>query len=109
MPVRSNISLNGEKARTKEHMLDGLTFFARVHHGVLDDIIPLQASQQMVQALEEAVAEVKFTRYPSLLHDSWSAAYSNLEVYQWMFGCKRTFKDDDIVVPEASKSVVIAL
>jgi hypothetical protein len=52
---------------------------------------------------------VKFTRYPSLLHDSWSAAYSNLEVYQWMFGCKRAVKGDDIVVPEANKSVVIEL
>jgi hypothetical protein len=90
-------------------MLDGLTFFARVHHGDLDDIIPLQASQQMVKALEGAGAEVKFTRYPSLFHDSWSAVYSNLEVYQWMFGCKRAFKGDDIVVPEANKSVVIEL
>ena len=93
----------------KKHMLDRLTFSARVHHGDLDDIIPLQASQQMVQALEEAGAEVKFTRYPSLLHDSWSAAYSNLEVYQWMFDCKRAFKGDGIVVPEANKSVVIEL
>lgn len=87
----------------KGHTPDWLTFSTRVHHGDLDNVIPLQTSQQMVQALDEAGAEVKFTRYPSLLHDSWSAAYSNLEVYQWMFGCKRAFKDDDIVVPEASK------
>jgi acetyl esterase/lipase len=93
----------------KDTRLNWLTFSARVHHGDLDNVIPLQASQQMVQALGEAGAEVKFTRYPSLLHDSWSAAYSNLEVYQWMFGCKRAFRDDGIVVPEASKRVVIDL
>ena len=78
-----------------------------MHHGDLDDIIPLRASQQMVQALEKAGANVKFTRYPNLTHDSWSAAYSDLEVYQWMFGCKRAARGDDIVVPEANKSVIV--
>jgi predicted esterase len=77
-----------------------------VHHGQRDEIIPLRASQQMVEALERAGADVKFTRYPDLLHDSWSAAYSNLEVYQWMLGCHRTVKGDDVVVSEANKSIV---
>jgi Asp-tRNA(Asn)/Glu-tRNA(Gln) amidotransferase A subunit family amidase len=69
-------------------------------------VIPVQASQQMVKALEKAGADVKFTRYPDLLHDSWSATYSNLEVYQWMFGCKRTVKGDDMVVPEEVKTIL---
>jgi predicted esterase len=78
-----------------------------VHHGDLDDIIPLRASQQMVEALEKAGADVKFTRYPDLSHDSWSAAYSNLEVYRWMSGCKRTIKGGDIFVPETNKSIAL--
>jgi len=43
----------------------------------------------MVEALEKAGADVQFTRYPELMHDSWTAAYSNLEVYRWMLNCRR--------------------
>jgi hypothetical protein len=75
-----------------------------VYRGDLDDLIPVRASQDMVEALEKAGAVVKFTRYPNLLHDCWSAAY---EVYRWMFGCRRTAKGDDIVVPGANKLVVV--
>ena len=61
----------------------------------------------MVEALEKVGAEVKFTRYPKMLHDSWSATYDNLEIYQWMFDCTRTVKGDDVVVPATNKSVVV--
>lgn len=72
-----------------------------VHHGDKDDIIPLKASQQMVRALERAEApEVKFSRYPDLMHDSWTAAYNDLEVYKWMLQHKRQVKGDEKVVPE---------
>jgi hypothetical protein len=60
----------------------------------------------MVEALEKAGADVKFTRYANLLHDSWSVAYNSVEVYQWMIRRNRTTKGDDIVVPEANKSYV---
>lgn len=56
-----------------------------VHHGELDDIIPISASKKMVDALQKAGApEVKFTRYPDLAHDSWTAAYGTLELWRWM-------------------------
>ena len=106
MRVRSNLSLNA-KSFGEEAPLDKLMFSARVHHGDLDDIIPLRASEQMVEALEMAGADVKLTQYPKMLHDSWSAAHGNLEVYQWMFSCVRTVKGDDVVVPAANKSIVV--
>lgn len=55
----------------------------------------------MVRALERAEApEVKFSRYPDLMHDSWTAAYNDLEVYKWMLQHKRQVKGDEKVVPE---------
>ena len=106
MPAKSNTSLNGEKRRSSETQLNRLTPVSRVHHGDLDDVVPLRASQQMVQALEKADADVTITRYPDLMHDSWSAAYSNLEVYQWMFRCKRPTQGGNTVIPEANKRVI---
>lgn len=79
----------------------------RVHHGDKDDIIPVRASQQMVRALEHAKApNIKFTRYPDLMHDSWTAAYGNIEVYKWMLQHKRHVKGDEKVVPEDNKVIL---
>ena len=79
----------------------------RIHHGDKDDIIPLQASQQMVDALEKAGAEeIQFTRYPELMHDSWTAAYNNPDVYRWMLDRRRQVQGDEKVVPDANKTTV---
>lgn len=79
----------------------------RVHHGDRDDIIPLQASQKMVTALERAGApEVQFTRYPDLMHDSWSAAYNNPELYRWMLSHRRQVKGDEQAVPGDNKVIL---
>lgn len=61
----------------------------------------------MVRALEKAGApEVEFTRYPDLMHDSWTAAYANIDVYRWMLRHKRQVKGDEKVVPEENKVAV---
>jgi predicted peptidase len=77
---------------------------SRVHHGDLDDIIPLKASREMVDALKKAGAnEIQFTRYKDLMHDSWTAAYNNIEVFKWMLEHRRPEKGDERVVPEGNK------
>lgn len=78
----------------------------RVHHGELDNIIPIRASERMVAALKKVGADVQFTRYPGVMHDSWTAAYNNIEVYRWMLHCKRKVEGDEKVVPEENKVVV---
>ena len=79
----------------------------RVHHGDRDDIIPLAASQEMVTALQRAGADVKFTRYPDLMHDSWTTAYGDLEVYRWMLQCRRRGIGDEVAVPHTNKAVIV--
>lgn len=61
----------------------------------------------MCEALQKSGApEVKFTRYPDLMHDSWTAAYNDIEVYKWMLRHKRPFKGDERIVPETNKVVL---
>lgn len=55
-----------------------------VFHGALDDIVPLEESEIMVNALKEVNGNVKFTIYPGLKHDSWTLTYNNPNLYEWL-------------------------
>lgn len=59
-------------------------------HGADDDIVPVEASQMMVDALRESGGNVRFTIYPNVGHDSWTITYNNPEVYDWMFAQRRS-------------------
>jgi len=61
-----------------------------VFHGAKDTAVPLERSEQMVEALKKAKANVKFTVYPEAGHDSWTEAYNNPELYEWLLQQKRT-------------------
>ena len=63
-------------------------------HQENDDIIPVAASRQMVERLKELDANVRFTVYPDLMHEDWSAAYGNIEVYRWMIKCTRNVREN---------------
>jgi predicted peptidase len=58
-------------------------------HGAKDDIVPIEQTRQMVDALKKANGNVKFTVYPNARHDSWTATYENPEVYKWLLDHKR--------------------
>jgi predicted peptidase len=60
-----------------------------VFHGAKDGAVPLQKSQEMVQALRKAGGKPRLTVYPDAGHDSWSAAYDNPALYQWLLRQKR--------------------
>ncbi len=61
-----------------------------VFHGAKDTVVPLSASEQMVEALKKVNGNVKFTVYPEAGHDSWSEAYNDPELYRWLLDQKRT-------------------
>lgn len=54
-----------------------------VFHGEKDRVVPIEQSEQMVEALKKAGNDVKFTRYPEADHDSWTETYNNPELYAW--------------------------
>jgi len=56
-----------------------------VFHGAKDEAVPLSRSEEMVKALREAGAKtVEFTVYPEAGHDSWSEAYADPKLYEWL-------------------------
>lgn len=54
-----------------------------VFHGAKDNLVPLQRSQEMVDALEAVGNKPQFTIYPEAGHDSWTQAYNTDELYDW--------------------------
>ena len=54
-----------------------------VFHGAKDPTVPIKMSEDMVDALKKAGADVKFTVYPDAGHDSWTATYDNPELFTW--------------------------
>lgn len=54
-----------------------------VFHGAKDEIVPIEKSQEMVDALKALGANVKFTIYPEATHDSWTETYNNPALYRW--------------------------
>jgi len=60
-----------------------------VFHGGADPVVSPALSQKMVEALKEAGAKVKYTEYPGVGHDSWTPAYKEPELVEWLFGQHR--------------------
>lgn len=60
-----------------------------VFHGAKDPTVPIEKSEEMVEALERAGGEPKFTVYPEAKHDSWTETYNNSELYEWFLKHKR--------------------
>ncbi len=60
-----------------------------VFHGAKDPTVPLQRSKEMVEAIQAAGGQVKFTVYPEAGHDSWTETYNNAEFYKWLLEQKR--------------------
>ena len=60
-----------------------------VFHGDADPVVAVKQSDEMVEALKRVGADVKYTRYPGVGHDSWTATYDNAELYQWFLSHRR--------------------
>jgi predicted peptidase len=57
---------------------------AWVFHGAKDPVVPLEKSEEMVNALKAGGGEPRFTVYPEAEHDSWTETYENDELYEWL-------------------------
>lgn len=61
-----------------------------VFHGAKDSVVPFSQSATPVALLNEMNANIKFTAYPELDHDSWTITYENPKFYEWLFSQKNT-------------------
>jgi predicted peptidase len=58
-------------------------------HGDQDERVPLSGSQTLVDALKASGGNVRFTIYPGIGHNAWSATYDNPELYAWFLSHRR--------------------
>lgn len=56
-----------------------------VFHGGADDVVPPAFSHDMVAALKKAGTKVKYTEYPGVGHHSWTKAYEEPGLPEWLF------------------------
>jgi len=54
-------------------------------HGSADDIIPVNESRRMNAALRREGADVRYTEYKGVGHNSWERAYAEPELWRWLF------------------------
>lgn len=60
-----------------------------VFHGDNDTTVSVWSSINMVKALREVGADVHYTEYPGVGHDSWTRTYNNKRVLQWFFAQRK--------------------
>ena len=56
-----------------------------VFHGAADEVVPPVYSQIMVDALKQVHADVKFSLYPGVNHNSWDNAFAEPTLLAWLF------------------------
>lgn len=58
-------------------------------HGDVDGVIAVENSRKMVARLKELGADVKYTEYEGVNHNSWENAYAEPELLPWLFSKSR--------------------
>ena len=56
-----------------------------VFHGDSDSVVPSMLSKEMVSALKAAGADVKFSLYHGVDHNSWDNAFAEPDLIPWLF------------------------
>ncbi|MCB0664883.1 MAG: prolyl oligopeptidase family serine peptidase [Saprospiraceae bacterium] len=60
-----------------------------IFHGDADQVISVEHSRKMVTRLKALNAEVKYTEYSGVNHNSWENAYAEPMLLPWLFSKKR--------------------
>ncbi len=53
-------------------------------HGEADPVVPVERSEEMIEAIKKRGGSPRLTVYPGVKHDSWTATYENPDIYEWM-------------------------
>ena len=60
-----------------------------IFHGEMDATVPVSYSREPAAALKAASADVRYTEYLGLGHNSWDATYASDEFLRWLFAQRR--------------------
>ncbi len=72
----------GGDVKTAEKIKD-LPFWC--FHGDADPTVKVDQSRDMIKAIKAAGGDPKYTEYPGVGHNSWTAAYADKELYAWLW------------------------
>ena len=61
----------------------------RAFHGDMDDLVPIENSRLMVEAVNKNGGHAELTVYPGCGHNSWEPAYETTDVIPWLIAAKR--------------------
>lgn len=53
-------------------------------HGELDDVVSVEESIKMVDAVKKAGGDARLTVYPECKHESWIPTYSDYSLFEWL-------------------------
>jgi predicted peptidase len=56
-----------------------------IFHGDKDDVVPVTFSRDYYKRLQKLGADVRYTEYPSVYHNSWVNAFGEKELLSWLF------------------------
>lgn len=56
-----------------------------IFHGAKDDVVPVDNSRIMYNALKNAGADVYYTEYPDDKHNSWDSVFKEEQLLRWLF------------------------
>ncbi|HEY2722266.1 MAG TPA: phospholipase, partial [Chitinophagaceae bacterium] len=56
-----------------------------IFHGADDDVVPVYFSRQFYHRLKKLSADVKYTEYPGVKHNSWVNAFEEKDLLSWIF------------------------
>ena len=59
-------------------------------HGEVDNVVPVEQSQQAAAALKAAGAPVQYLEVPGTGHNAWDAAYGSPALVRWLFAQHRS-------------------
>ncbi|MBL0744354.1 prolyl oligopeptidase family serine peptidase [Chryseolinea lacunae] len=60
-----------------------------IFHGEKDNVVPVKHSRNIYAKLKSFEAQVKYTEYPGVGHDSWVKAFADTDFIPWLFTNKR--------------------
>lgn len=63
-------------------------------HGANDQAVLAECSRQMIAALKEAGGNPRYTELPNVGHGSWTPAFADPELHEWLFAQKRPDEHD---------------
>lgn len=60
-----------------------------IFHGEMDRVVPVSGSREPFTAMKDAGANVRYTEFLGVDHNSWDAAYGSKEFVEWLFSQRR--------------------